>query len=163
MSIPPKGPGRVRSERFSIARLIAQNRCAIMRLPLGKTIIAHGAQSARSDRAPDCASVSPAHADAFSAARGIPAATAHKPAAINRKQGPVEAINAVAGRVARLRPDWQRLERFFSQSLQRHGYEPIAETPGHRKKRGCLVIAVKTVDTSDQWQNRMEAKIDAPF
>ena len=52
--------------------------------------------------------------------------------------------------------------KWFSQSLQRHGYEPVAETPGHRKKRGFLRIAVKTVDTSEQWQNRMEAEHDAP-
>ena len=53
--------------------------------------------------------------------------------------------------------------KWFSQILHRHGYEPVAETPGHRKKRGFLRIAVKTVDTSDQWQNRMEAENDAPF
>lgn len=46
--------------------------------------------------------------------------------------------------------------KWFSQALARHGYEQVAETPGHRKKRGFLGIAVKTVDTSDQWQNRLE-------
>jgi putative DNA primase/helicase len=51
----------------------------------------------------------------------------------------------------------------FSQILQRHGYRPVAETPGHRKKRGFLGIAVKPLDTSQQWQNRMEDRKDAPF
>ena len=51
----------------------------------------------------------------------------------------------------------------LSQTLQRLGYEPVDETPGHRKKRGFLRIAVKTVDTSNQWQNRMEAEDDMPF
>ncbi len=53
--------------------------------------------------------------------------------------------------------------KWFSQSLQRHGYEPVAETPGHRKKRGFLGIAVKLLDTSNQWQNRMDATNDVPF
>ena len=83
-----------------------------MRLPLGKNLIAHGAQSARSDRAPDCATVVPAP-DGFSAARGNPA-TGHD-SAINPEQTAVEAITAVARRVARLRPDWQRPERFFEE------------------------------------------------
>lgn len=46
--------------------------------------------------------------------------------------------------------------KWFSQILQRHGYEPVADTPGHRKKRGFLGISVKPVDTSTQWPNRME-------
>jgi putative DNA primase/helicase len=53
--------------------------------------------------------------------------------------------------------------KWFSQILQRQGYEPVPETPGYRKKRGFLRIAVKTVDTSNQWQNRMEAEDDMPF
>lgn len=53
--------------------------------------------------------------------------------------------------------------KWLSQILHRHGYEPVAETPGHRKKRGFLGIAVKAVDTSQQWQNRMEADHDAAF
>ena len=53
--------------------------------------------------------------------------------------------------------------KWFSQILHRHGYEPVAETPGHRKRRGFLGIAVKPVDTSDQWQNRMEAENDTPL
>ncbi|HEV7254764.1 MAG TPA: phage/plasmid primase, P4 family [Mesorhizobium sp.] len=39
----------------------------------------------------------------------------------------------------------------LSQILQRHGFEPVAETPGHRKKRGFLGIRVKPADTSNQW------------
>lgn len=50
--------------------------------------------------------------------------------------------------------------KWFSQILQRHGYDPIAETPGQRKKRGFLGISVKPVDTAGQWQNRMEADHD---
>jgi putative DNA primase/helicase len=53
--------------------------------------------------------------------------------------------------------------KWFSQVLQRHGCQPVAETPGHRKKRGFLGITVKPVDTSQQWQNRMEADDDATF
>ena len=53
--------------------------------------------------------------------------------------------------------------KWFSQVLQRHGYQPVAETPGHRKKRGFLGITVKPVDTSHQWQNRMEADDDSTF
>ncbi|HEV7253078.1 MAG TPA: phage/plasmid primase, P4 family [Mesorhizobium sp.] len=48
--------------------------------------------------------------------------------------------------------------KWFSQALQRHGYEPVADTPGHRKKRGFLRIRVKAKDTSGQWQNRPEAE-----
>ena len=53
--------------------------------------------------------------------------------------------------------------KWFSQILHRHGYEPVTETPGHRKKRGFLRIAVKNMDTSDQWQNRMEADHAAAY
>lgn len=53
--------------------------------------------------------------------------------------------------------------KWFSQILHRHGYEPVTETPGHRKKRGFLRIAVKNVDTSAQWQNRMEAEHGVSF
>lgn len=53
--------------------------------------------------------------------------------------------------------------RWFNQSLQRHGFQPVSDTPGHRKKRGFLGISVKPLDTSNQWQNRMEARSDAPF
>ena len=51
----------------------------------------------------------------------------------------------------------------FSQILQRHGYRPVTETPGHRKKRGFLGIAAKPVDTSQQWQPPTEERKDAPF
>jgi putative DNA primase/helicase len=47
--------------------------------------------------------------------------------------------------------------KWFNQVLQRQGAESVAETPNHRKKRGFLRIAVKLVDTSDQWMNRHEA------
>jgi putative DNA primase/helicase len=47
--------------------------------------------------------------------------------------------------------------------LQRQGYEPVAETPGHRKKRGFVRISVKVVDTSGQYQNRSEADDDPSF
>lgn len=53
-------------------------------------------------------------------------------------------------------------KKWLSQVLHRR-YQPVAETPGHRKKRGFLGIAVKTLDTSGQWQNQMEAENDAPF
>ena len=44
--------------------------------------------------------------------------------------------------------------RWFSQTLQRHGSEPVKNTPGHFGKRGFLRISVKHQDTSQQWQNR---------
>lgn len=44
--------------------------------------------------------------------------------------------------------------RWFSQNLARQGFEPVADTPGHRKKRGFIGIQVKHTDTSSQWQNR---------
>lgn len=50
--------------------------------------------------------------------------------------------------------------KWFSQSLQRLGYELVTDTPGHRKKRGFLGISAKPLDTSDQWQNRMETSYD---
>ena len=53
--------------------------------------------------------------------------------------------------------------KWFSQVLQRQGYDPVSDTPGHRKKRGFLGITVKAVDTSFQWQNRMEADDVLPF
>lgn len=46
--------------------------------------------------------------------------------------------------------------KWFSQILQRHGFQSVADTPGQRKRRGFLGISVKPVDTSAQWQNRME-------
>ena len=112
--MPPSGPGRARNERHPLARLIAQKRCAVMRMPLGKNIIAHGAQSARSERAPDCAGVAPPP-DGVSRPKGIPAASAHNLAAVPGDQSPGEVIAAIACRVARLRPDWQRPERFFEE------------------------------------------------
>ncbi|MEQ9811460.1 MAG: phage/plasmid primase, P4 family [Azospirillaceae bacterium] len=48
----------------------------------------------------------------------------------------------------------------LSMRLQRLGYELLTETPGHRKQRGLQGIRVKPVDTSGQWQNRMEAGDD---
>jgi putative DNA primase/helicase len=53
--------------------------------------------------------------------------------------------------------------KWFSPVLQRLGAEPVADTPGHRKKRGFLRITVKAKDTSGQWQNRMEAENNALF
>lgn len=47
--------------------------------------------------------------------------------------------------------------KWFNQVLRKQGAEPVKETPNHRKKRGFLRIAVKLVDTSDQWMNRHEA------
>jgi putative DNA primase/helicase len=44
--------------------------------------------------------------------------------------------------------------KWFSQALQRLGYEPVRDTPGQRKKRGFLGISLKTIDTTGQWQNR---------
>jgi putative DNA primase/helicase len=40
--------------------------------------------------------------------------------------------------------------RWFSQNMARHGFEHVAETPNHRKKRGFLHISVKHVDMADQ-------------
>lgn len=53
--------------------------------------------------------------------------------------------------------------KWFSQVLQRQGYEPVSDTPGHRKRRGFLGLTVKVVDTSFQWQNRAEADDALPF
>jgi putative DNA primase/helicase len=53
--------------------------------------------------------------------------------------------------------------KWFSQVLQRQGYDPVSDTPGHRKKRGFLGITVKALDTSFQWQNRAEEDDAAPF
>ena len=47
--------------------------------------------------------------------------------------------------------------RWFTQALQRLGYQSVKDTPGHRNKRGFLNIVVKPVDMSGQWQNRHEA------
>lgn len=46
--------------------------------------------------------------------------------------------------------------KWFSQAVSRQGFEAVRDTPGHRKKRGFVGIAVKRADTSSQWQNRME-------
>jgi phage/plasmid-associated DNA primase len=54
-------------------------------------------------------------------------------------------------------------QRSLHQTLQRQGFEPVAETPGHRKKRGFLGISVKAKDTSSQWQNQAEADDAKPF
>jgi len=54
-------------------------------------------------------------------------------------------------------------KKSFSQSLLQQGFELVAETPGHRKKRGFLRISVKAKDTSSQWQNRTEADDADPF
>ena len=51
----------------------------------------------------------------------------------------------------------------LNQTLQRQGFELVAETPGHRKKRGFLRISVKPKDTSRQWQNRTEVDDAKPF
>jgi len=45
----------------------------------------------------------------------------------------------------------------LNQHLRRLGFEPLQETPGHRKQRGLRGIRVKPIDTSSQWQERMEA------
>ena len=47
-------------------------------------------------------------------------------------------------------------KKWFSQVLQRQGFEPVRETPNHRGKRGFLRISLRPKDTSDQWQNRLE-------
>jgi P4 family phage/plasmid primase-like protien len=54
-------------------------------------------------------------------------------------------------------------KKSFSQSLLQQGFELVAETPGHRKKRGFLRISVKAKETSNQWQNRAEADDADPF
>jgi putative DNA primase/helicase len=42
----------------------------------------------------------------------------------------------------------------FTQALKKAGYDPLKNTPGQHGKRGFKGIAVKPVDTSNQWQNR---------
>jgi putative DNA primase/helicase len=46
--------------------------------------------------------------------------------------------------------------RWFSQTLQRHGFNSEKNTPKHHGKRGFSGIALKLDDTSGQWQNRSE-------
>jgi putative DNA primase/helicase len=53
--------------------------------------------------------------------------------------------------------------KWFSQALQKQGYVSVSEAPNHRKKRGFIGISVRPRDTSNQWQNRMEADRECPF
>ena len=51
--------------------------------------------------------------------------------------------------------------RWFSQAMQRFGFDPVKHTPGENKKRGFKGVGMKPVDTSNQYQNKHEAAEEA--
>jgi putative DNA primase/helicase len=51
--------------------------------------------------------------------------------------------------------------KWFSQAMQRFGFESVKHTPGANEKRGFTGVGLKPVDTSDQYQNKAEAAADA--
>jgi putative DNA primase/helicase len=50
--------------------------------------------------------------------------------------------------------------KWFSQAMQRFGFDPVKNTPGHHGKRGFERVGLKPVDTSTQWQNGEDADAD---
>jgi putative DNA primase/helicase len=53
--------------------------------------------------------------------------------------------------------------KWFSQAMQRFGYEAVKNTPGAHGKRGFVGVGLKPVDTSTQWQNVMDDDDRPPF
>ena len=47
--------------------------------------------------------------------------------------------------------------RSFTQAMVKAGFRLVKNTPGHRGKRGFVGVAVKVIDTSNQWQNQHDS------